>query len=78
MNDKILEFALSSGLLNYVDNETPRRYFINGNADLEEVEAFARRIISECAYALVDNELYNRHIGHAFREHFDLDIYFDR
>ena len=49
MNERIEELALKAGLLNYVDNETPRRYFIDGHADLEEVEKFAEFIIQECA-----------------------------
>jgi hypothetical protein len=39
--DDIIRLALDAGLLNYVDNETPRRYFIHGHADLEELERFA-------------------------------------
>jgi hypothetical protein len=49
MNERIEELALDAGLLNYVDNETPRRCFIHGHADLEEVEKFAELIIQECA-----------------------------
>lgn len=49
MNKRVEELALDAGLLNYVDNETPRRYFIDGHADLEEVEKFAELIIQECA-----------------------------
>ena len=49
MNERIEELALKAGLLNYVDNETPRRYFIDGNADLEEVEKFVELIVRECA-----------------------------
>ena len=48
MNERIKELALDAGLLNYVDNETPRRYFIDGHADLEEVEKFAELIVQEC------------------------------
>lgn len=48
MNDKFIKIALDAGLLNYVDNETPRRYFINGHADIEEVEEFAKLIVKEC------------------------------
>ena len=48
MNERIEELALDAGLLNYVDNETPRRYFIDGHADLEEVEKFAKLIVREC------------------------------
>ena len=52
--DIVKQFALNAGLLNYVDHETPRRYFINGHADLEEVEKFAELIIRECANFLKD------------------------
>ena len=47
--DIVKQFALDAGLLNYVDHETPRRYFINGHADLEDVEKFAELIVRECA-----------------------------
>ena len=49
MNELIEKLAADAGLLNYVDNETPRRYYIDGHADLEEVERFARLIVRECA-----------------------------
>lgn len=39
-----------------------------------ELEDFVRKIISECANALMDNELWSRHVGHAWREHFG-DLY---
>ena len=48
MNKEITYLALKSTLLNYIDNETPRRYFICGNADIEEVEEFAESIVREC------------------------------
>ena len=51
MNQRIEELAADAGLLNYVDNETPRRYFIDGHADLEEVEKFAELIVRECLKA---------------------------
>jgi hypothetical protein len=44
--EQIIKLALDAHLLNYVDNETPRRYFICGNADLEEVLNFARSVIN--------------------------------
>jgi hypothetical protein len=47
MNERIQKLALDVGLLNYVDHETPRRYFIDGHADLEEVEKFAELIVQE-------------------------------
>lgn len=45
MNSKLAKLALDAGLINYVDLETPRRYFIDGNADLEEIQEFAESII---------------------------------
>ena len=50
MNEIIKQFALDADLLNYVDHETPRRYFVHGHADLEEVEKFAELIVRECAH----------------------------
>lgn len=47
MEDKITALALEAGLLNYVDNETPRRYFVHGFADVEDVEQFAKLIVLE-------------------------------
>lgn len=55
MNKEIAWLGLKSYLLNYVDNETPRRYFINGNADIEEVELFAELIIKECIKLIEPN-----------------------
>ena len=52
MNDRFIELALDAGLLNYVDHETPRHYFINGHADQEDVEKFAQLIIQECVDTL--------------------------
>jgi hypothetical protein len=41
--------------------------------NLENIVEFAKLIVSESCNALVDNELYNRHIAHAIREHFQYD-----
>lgn len=49
MNKRFEQLALDAGLLNYVDNETPKRYFIDGHADLDEVQKFAELIVRECA-----------------------------
>ena len=49
MNERIRELALDAGLLNYVDHETPRRYFVHGHAEQEDVEKFAELIVRECA-----------------------------
>jgi len=34
MNENVAKLALDAGLLNHVDNETPRRYFINSTGEL--------------------------------------------
>jgi hypothetical protein len=49
MNERIIKLALKSGMLNYVDNETPRHYFLSGNADEECLNEFAELIVRECA-----------------------------
>jgi uncharacterized protein YutE (UPF0331/DUF86 family) len=48
MNERFIKLALDAGLLNYVDHETPRHYFINGHAEQEDVEKFAQLIVQEC------------------------------
>ena len=48
MNKRLLKLALDAHLLNYVEHETPRHYFIDGNADIETVEDFSKLIIQEC------------------------------
>lgn len=45
--DDIIRMAIDAHLLNYVDNETPRRYFICADADVEEVERFAALVTAE-------------------------------
>jgi len=52
MRQRIKKLAFDAGLLNYVDHETPRHYFINGHADLEDVAKFAELIVKECGVAL--------------------------
>ena len=42
--DDIIRLAFDAHLLNYVDHETPRRYFIRADADAEEVERFAAHV----------------------------------
>jgi len=49
MNELIIKLGLESGVLNYVEHETPRHYFLCANADEECLEKFAELIIRECA-----------------------------
>jgi hypothetical protein len=70
MNERIEKLALDAGLLNYVDNETPRRCFIHGHADLEEVEKFAELIVRECADIASINQHQYESVGKYVLEHF--------
>ena len=54
MNEQLIKIGLESGMLNYVDNETPRHYFLSGHADEQDLEKFAELIVRECASRLVD------------------------
>jgi hypothetical protein len=72
MNERIEKLALDAGLLNYVDNETPRRYFINGHADLEEVQKFAEMIVRECADIATINQYQSYTPGHYVLKHFEV------
>jgi hypothetical protein len=77
MNERIKELALDAGLLNYVDHETPRRYFVHGHADLEEVEKFAELIVQECAvrvdFILREKSKGGGTMGDEIREHFGVE-----
>ena len=76
MNELIKQFALDADLLNYVDHETPRRYFVHGHADLEEVEKFAELIVRDCASLFPQqftDEQYKRRIDKTIRKHFGVE-----
>jgi hypothetical protein len=72
MNDKLLDIGLKSGMLNYVDNETPRNYFISAHADEEDLEKFAELIIRECADIADVNAHQHETPGLYVLKHFDI------
>lgn len=78
MNERIIELALEAGLLNYVDNETPRHYFIHAHADLEEVQRFADLIAQECAQICHDMPTIYKvdpsDCAAAIKEHFGIEL----
>ena len=45
MNDLIQKIAVDSGLMNYVDLETPRRYFVHAHIEEGDIELFASRCV---------------------------------
>ena len=72
MNDKLTKLALDAGLLNYVDNETPRHYFVHGYADLEDVQKFAESIIEECIDAATEAQA-DFYVVHNIKTRFGVD-----
>jgi hypothetical protein len=56
MNEKFQELALKAGVLNYIDNETPREYFISGAADTAELEDYGRMILQEVFRIMQEQE----------------------
>jgi len=56
MNDKMIQIGLDSGMLNYVDNETPRHYFLSGHADEQDLQKFAELIVKECIAVIHEQE----------------------
>ncbi len=49
MNERIIKIGVESSMLNYIDNQTPRQYFLSGFANEEDLELFAELIVKECA-----------------------------
>lgn len=47
MNEKLQKLALDAGVLNYIDHETPREYFVASWANLDEIEDYGRKILQE-------------------------------
>ncbi len=56
MNEQIIKIGLESSMLNYVDNETPRHYFLSGHADEQDLAKFAELIVRECISIVDDAE----------------------
>lgn len=54
---KITKLALEAGLLAYVEHETPREYYINCYADLDQIKKLARLIIGECEQFMYGEEI---------------------
>ena len=64
MNQQILRLAAS---------HFPRDGEGNIRATPETISEFAEAIVQECVNVLHDNELWNRHISHALKEHFGVE-----
>ena len=49
MNRELVKLALDCGLLNYVDHETPRHYFMADWATAEDLYEYTKKVIKLCA-----------------------------
>ena len=46
---ELISLMLECGLLNYVDNETPRQYFLAGWVSEEDLYEYTKKLIELCA-----------------------------
>jgi len=69
MNHKIIQIGVESGMLNYVDNETPRHYFLSGHADEQDLAKFAQLIVRECAAYMYETYPNTRYEINYMRKH---------
>jgi hypothetical protein len=77
MNERIIKLGLKSGILNYVDHETPRHYFLCGNADEKDLEEFAKLIVEDCADLFEiewgESNLTGNDVGYVLKKHFGVE-----
>lgn len=57
MNERILQLALINRLMNYVDLETPRHYFVSADIDEEDIQLFAMYCVHD-AIRLIEEEMH--------------------
>ena len=68
MNQRIKELAEQAGIT--LSQKDYSYYWVES---AEDIEKFAELIVQECVNVLHDNELWNRHISHALKEHFGVE-----
>jgi hypothetical protein len=74
MNERIIKLGLESGMLNYVDHETPRHYFLCGYANEKDLEKFAELIVRECAdVAGCNGHVSGFALGDLIKQHFGVE-----
>ena len=77
MNPQITKLGLESGMLNYVDHETPRHYFLDANADEECLAKFAELIVRECAGIIESQDVdpaFRHRMSWAMKQHFGVEL----
>ena len=76
MNTLITKLALDANLINYIDHETPRVYFIDGHADIEDVNKFASLLIESCAAIIESQDIdpsFRNRLAYSIRERFGIN-----
>ena len=68
MNERIKQLAKQTGYIWHASGD-PQIYEFTP----EKLKKFAELIVQECVNVLHDNELWNRHISHALKEHFGVE-----
>lgn len=56
MKDELIKLMLDCGLLNYVDHETPRYYFMDLGATEEDLYEYTKKLIELCAQIAQDTQ----------------------
>jgi hypothetical protein len=77
MNDNALILGQVAGIIDYVDLETPERYYIRAGIELKDIEKFAESIIRECAQLifLLDAEpVSHKSAARMLLEHFGIEL----
>lgn len=59
------QIGVECGIMNYIDNETPRRFFVRGDIEENDIEDFARNIANE-VFKELDNVASGAY-GHSFQ-----------
>lgn len=77
MNERIIKIGVESSMLNYIDNQTPRQYFLSGFANEEDLELFAQLIVKECASifeGVYTDQQRPERIDTRIKEHFGIEV----
>lgn len=69
-NDKILRLAIEAGVINYIDHETPRHYFVDVMVDVDDIVRFAESIVSACAEMVTVQQFGNPTAGNKIKQRF--------
>ena len=56
IKSSLIRIGLDSGVLNYIDHETPRQYFVAGWIDEECINDFAKGIVEQCIKIIQEQE----------------------